>query len=73
MSLPLQKRSNLFVVNVPKSLYSNNSIDQAIREHSNIARKSEVQKSHKYHKIELKVKRLSEALEWANYLFYLNR
>lgn len=73
MSLPLQKRNNLFVINIPKSLYSNNSIDQAIGEHSDIARKSEVQKSRKYHKIELKVKELSEALEWANYLFYLNR
>ena len=73
MSLPLQKRNNIFFINIPKSLYSNNSIDQAIKEHSDIARKSEVQKSSKYHKIELKSKRLTEVLEWANYLFYLNR
>jgi len=73
MSLPLQKRNNLYAIKIAKSLYSNDSIERAIREHSDIARKSEVQKSRKYHKIELKVKELSEALEWANYLFYLNR
>ncbi len=73
MSLPLQRRSNLFVISIPRSLYSNSSIEQAIEEHSDIARKSEAQKSRKYYRIELKVKELTDALEWANYLFYLNR
>ena len=73
MKIPIKKNENKIIIDISKKLYTAESINKAMDEYSGIVKKVQSQDSRIYQKVEFKSDKLKDALEWANYLFYLNR
>lgn len=70
---PLQKKGkNSFVLKLHKDLYKQEPLDRLLKEDKGWVKELKTKdKSHRH--CELKNAQLKDVLEWANYLFYLNK
>lgn len=68
---PVEKAKNKFILKLNKQLYKDAVLDKVASEDKPWVKKLKSQGKYVY--IELKTEDLKEALEWSNYLLYLNR
>ncbi|QAT16992.1 hypothetical protein BU251_04215 [Candidatus Velamenicoccus archaeovorus] len=70
---PLQKKGkNSFVLKFHKDLYKQEPLDRLLKEDKGWVKELKT-KDKSYRHCELKNAQLKDVLEWANYLFYLNK
>ncbi|MDD5020060.1 MAG: hypothetical protein PHH75_08090 [Candidatus Omnitrophica bacterium] len=71
--LPLQKKGkNSYIIKLHKDLYKQEPLERLLKDDKGWARNLKA-KDKIYHHCELKNAELKDVLEWANYLFYLNK
>ena len=66
-----KSQKNKFTLHLHKSLYNERILDRLIKEDKTWIRLLKSGKDH--HLLEFKTSCLNDVLEWANYLFYLNK
>lgn len=71
--LPLQKKGkNSYVIKLHRGLYKQGPLERLLKEDKGWVRDLKVKDKTYYH-CELTKAHLKDVLEWANYLFYLNK
>jgi hypothetical protein len=71
--LPLEKKGkNSYIIKLHKDLYKQEPLERLLKEDKGWVRSLNA-KDKTYRHCELKNAELKDVLEWANYLFYLNK